>query len=91
MSKEQYTKNENKAAGAPSGLNAGLGWEPISTAPKDGTIIRLRDEKRMYNCVMSWDKKRKLWTGMAQGMMGTSRTYWDEEFCPIFEWQHVGA
>lgn len=87
----EHTENENKAAGAPSALNVGLGWNPIATAPKDGTIIRMRDEKRMYNCVMAWDKKRKLWTGMAYGMMGASRTYWDEEFCPIFEWQHVGA
>jgi len=85
------TETVKEDAVAPSVLNDRLGWNPIATAPKDGTIIRLRDEKRMYNCVMAWDKKRKLWTGMAYGMMGASRTYWDEKFCPIFEWQHIGA
>jgi hypothetical protein len=87
----EHTEDVKNPAGAPSALNVGLGWQSIASAPKDGTIIRLRDEKRMYNCVMAWDKKRKLWTGMSYSMMGASKTYWDEEFCPIFEWQHVGA
>lgn len=85
------TENIEEGTSGGSALTVGLGWNPIATAPKDGSIIRLRDEKRMYNCVMAWDEKRKLWTGMAYGMFGAARTYWDEEFCPIFEWQHVGA
>ncbi len=62
-------------------------WQPISTAPKDGSIIRLRDEKHLYDCAMAWDGKEKLWTGTAFGVLGSSRTYWDESFCAIFEWQ----
>lgn len=64
-------------------------WQPISTAPKDGSIIRLRDEKQMYNFVGSWDKKKKLWTGMSYSVFGATRTYWDEGFCKIHEWSNV--
>ena len=65
-------------------------WEPYETAPKDGSIIRLRDKNKIYKCVMKYDKRLKKWTGMAYGMFGASRTYWDESFCPIHEWQHIG-
>ena len=88
MAEQLNVKND---ADAQSRLTVMLGWQPINCAPKDGSIIRLRDEKRMYNCVMAWDKKRKLWTGMAYSMMGTTKTYWDENFCPIYEWRHVDA
>ena len=64
-------------------------WFPINSAPKDGSIVHLRDSKRMYNFVGAWDKKKKLWTGMAYSAFGATRTYWDEEFCPIAEWSHV--
>ena len=64
-------------------------WNPYKTAPKDGSLIRLRDKDKIYNCVMGWDKKRKLWIGMSYGMAGSSRTHWDEDFCPIHEWQHL--
>ena len=69
-------------------LNTG---QPIKTAPKDGTIIRLRDEKHMYSCVMAWNKKRKQWKGMAYSMTGAVKTYWDESFVHVYEWRHVGA
>jgi hypothetical protein len=66
-----------------------LDWNPISNAPKDGTIIYLRDEGRIYICAMYWDKKRKLWTGVQYGMVGAVRTYWDESVCKIHEWRYL--
>jgi len=66
-------------------------WQPIETAPKDGSIVQLRDEKKMYKCVMKWNKRKKRWEGMSYGMMGASKTTWDESFCKIHEWAHVYA
>jgi hypothetical protein len=64
-------------------------WQPISTAPKDGSIIRLRDADKIYLCAMAWDKKEKKWCGMAFSAMGSSKTYWDEDFIKIAEWQEL--
>jgi len=49
----EQTENENKAAGAPSALNVGLGgWLPIATAPKDETVIDIyTPEHRIGRCV----------------------------------------
>lgn len=66
-----------------------MNWQPIATAPKDGSIVRLRDAQGQYNCVMYWDKREKLWVGTSYGMLGSSRTYWDEDFCAIAEWSEV--
>lgn len=56
-----------------------MNWESIETAPRDGTIIELRDEKKAHHCAMCWDKRRKLWTGMAFGPMGSTKIHWDYE------------
>ena len=66
-------------------------WQPIKTAPKDGTIIRLRDEKRIHSSVMAWNKKRKQWEGMAYSMIGSAKTYWDESFVRVYEWRDVNG
>ena len=74
---------------SPVGTQHDRGWSPMSCAPKDGTIVRLRDKNKLYNCVMSFDRVLNKWIGMAYSMFGASRTEWDESFCPIYEWQHV--
>ncbi len=61
-------------------------WMPIESAPKDGSIVRLRDKDGIYNCSMAWNAKEKRWEGMAFSMMGSSKTTWDEDFCKIHEW-----
>ena len=66
-----------------------MNWEPYATAPRDGSIVRLRDEKKLYQTAMYWDEKSKRWEGMSFGVMGSSKTYWDEDFVPIHEWQHL--
>lgn len=62
-------------------------WQPIFTAPKDGSIVRLRDSRHVYNCAMAWNKRRKRWEGMAFSTMGSTKTWWDEGFIAIHEWQ----
>ena len=64
-------------------------WEPIKTAPKDGSVIMLRDEKNIHLCAMAWNKKRKQWEGFAYSMIGAVKTYWDESFTPVHEWRHI--
>jgi hypothetical protein len=66
-----------------------VGWQPIETAPKDGSIVQLRDERRVYNCAMAWNKTRNQWEGMSFGVMGAAKTSWDESFVKIHEWRHL--
>lgn len=63
-------------------------WQPIETAPKDGSIIMLRDEHKTCTCAMAWNKKFKRWEGVAYSMMRSVKTTWDESFVAIYEWQH---
>ena len=64
-------------------------WHPIETAPKDGSIVRLRDEKRLYSCAMEWNAHDKRWEGVAYAILGPVKTTWDESFVAIHEWAHV--
>ncbi len=64
-------------------------WNPIETAPKDGTIVRLRDEQNLYSAVMKWNKKHKRWEGRDFGVMGTRLTTWDKSVCKIHEWSPI--
>jgi len=63
-------------------------WRPIETVPRDGSIVRLRDKNRIYNCLMYWNKREKRWEGISFGLMGITRTMWDEDFCAIAEWKY---
>ena len=68
-----------------------MSWQPIETAPKDGTIVRLRCETRpdFSEPIMYWDKRRKRWAGFAYAIARRYRTFWDPElpqpthWCPL--------
>lgn len=64
-------------------------WQPIETVPKDGSIVELRDAKNLYHCAMYWNEENNRWEGMSFGMLGTSKTYWDESSIPIAEWKEL--
>lgn len=64
-------------------------WYPIETAPKDGSIVRLRDKDQLYNYVMAWNKAENRWHGLSFGILGSSKTTWDEVFAAIHEWAPV--
>ena len=64
-------------------------WNPIATAPKDGSIVLLRDADHVCDCAMYWNEKTGRWEGMAYSMMGAVKTHWDESFLPIHEWKHI--
>ncbi len=55
-------------------------WQPIETAPKDGTPIRLKCELRpdFGEHLLYWDGRNKRWAGYDFTAMGSRDTWWDE-------------
>jgi hypothetical protein len=51
-------------------------WQPIDTAPKDGTLVYLKSQKHPDVCeIMSW--QTQYWIGFKHTLMGSLKTYWD--------------
>ena len=63
-----------------------MNWQPIETAPKDGTPVILRDEKEECKAAMRWVKSHKRWEGQYIGIMGPIRIMWDESYCKPTHW-----
>lgn len=64
------------------------GWQPIATAPLDGTPVRIR-HREVPSVVMAWNSSTRRWEGYSFTVL---RTYW----CPKEpqqpeEWQPVWA
>ena len=66
-------------------------WHPIETAPRDGTIIRLKcaahpeyGEHAMY-----WDSPAQRWEGMAFAPARAVKTWWDEAAEQPTHWKHL--
>ncbi len=57
-----------------------MDWQPITTAPVDGTPIVLKCESRpdFGSHVMAWSQRRKRWEGEAFAMVRVVPTWWDE-------------
>lgn len=74
-----------------SGANdAASVWHAIKTAPKDGTLVRLRAPK--YGTVRglwSWDGER--WVTRIVGVMGMVPAVWDEHAQQPTEWADFNA
>lgn len=65
-------------------------WQPISTAPKDGTLIRLRSPKHgTVNALWEWDEVNQRWVTQIAGVMGWIRACWDEAAQQPSEWQAI--
>lgn len=64
-------------------------WQPISTAPLDGTAIKLRSPKFAPPDAMSWDKRTKRWEGMIFAPMRAISVWWDEEAEQPTEWMPI--
>lgn len=62
-------------------------WQPIETAPLDGTIVHLRSPRhqRVSN-VMFWNPSHKRWEGRALTAMGPVRICWDQSEEQPTEW-----
>lgn len=66
-----------------------VGFEPIETAPKDGTIVVLtcQSKPEFGEHVMAWSKSRNRWEGMHFGYIGSTPTYWDTEIEQPTHWR----
>lgn len=69
------------------------GWQPIETAPRDGTVVHLKCESRpdFSQQVMYWDNNRGWWAGYAFALMRRVSTYWDPEAPQPTHWRPRGT
>jgi hypothetical protein len=57
-------------------------WQPIETAPKDGTPILAVADTREYPCIVRWEhvgrytSSPKMWVGHPHGAMENGLIYW---------------
>lgn len=81
----------NASTDGQSSLNVGLGWEPIASVPKDGTIVWLKCEhKPEYgNHLMEWSKRRKRWEGTVFAPCRRIKTWWDEDVEQPTHWKRT--
>jgi len=64
-------------------------WNPIETAPRDGTLVRLRSPKHgQVNALWHWDYLNDRWVTRIPGMMGILNATWDENDQQPTEWQN---
>ena len=73
-----------------------MAWEPIETAPRDETVVRIRCESHPEygEHIMHWDARHHRWMGIHFGVMGSRPTWWDETAPQPTHWEpleHVGA
>ena len=62
-------------------------WQPIETAPKDGTIVELKsDQNPVIAHNMAWDGVR--WYGLWFGVLGTREICWDYSTPPT-HWRPI--
>lgn len=64
-------------------------WQPIETAPKDGTIVRLRSPSHEPKQAFYWSKKAKRWETIQFGVMGRARACWDPDAEQPTEWKRT--
>ena len=60
-------------------------WQPISTAPRDGTVIQVRSPAHGRH-VMEWNSTARRWEGIVFAPMGSRRVCWDENAEQPTEW-----
>ena len=69
------------------------GWQPISTAPKDGTEVVLgcwdytdqmsRDQGwRWHQVIGSWSRRHNVWVDWTHDPIGNSYTHWLQKADP---------
>lgn len=62
------------------------GWQPIETAPKDGTLVNIRSEKTTGMQPFWWDAKRKQWATWVFAVTRRVEAWWDETEQPVTHW-----
>ncbi len=62
-------------------------WKSIESAPKDGTVIYVRNPKYKIEFLCHWNAKKSRWEGMEFTCHGVVKTCWDESCEPPTLWK----
>lgn len=63
-------------------------WQPIETAPRDGTIVRVWREE-FGEFVMAWNDKRSRWEGKHWGPIRALSIWWDIDAPQPTHWRAI--
>lgn len=66
-------------------------WQPIDTAPKDGTKIRVNHSKAVkgYDCLGHWSVTEERWISANAFISPAMRLYWQPDlWSPLEEARH---
>lgn len=72
-------------------MDTPLNWQPIATAPRDGSLVHLRHPAFGTHRCFAWHKRRKRWEGEVFGTMGIIHVWWDTKAEQPTEWAAVSA
>lgn len=63
-------------------------FNPIDTAPRDGTAVYvLREDRPLWGShLLGWNPKSKRWEGMSFATMGPLKIFWDTKLVQPTHW-----
>ena len=53
-------------------------WQPIETAPRNGSLVKLKNDLLSSEYLFFWNPKLKAWETKVMGVMGWRRGCWND-------------
>jgi hypothetical protein len=70
-----------------------MNWQPISSAPRDGTPVYVRNEEHPTwgSHLLYWDQESRRWMGVGFAIFGPIKKWWDQDLDQPTHWTPAGA